>query len=100
MGALINAMASSQFEDVGMTPMQLRGELLGERETSVDRVLSRAAERGEIDGKKLTPRIADLPFALFRHEYFMTFRPVPESVIAEIVDDIFLPLVRVDNPKG
>jgi hypothetical protein len=31
---------------------------------------------------------------LLRHEMLMTLRPVPEETIAEIVDDIFLPLVR------
>jgi hypothetical protein len=39
------------------------------------------------------PRIIDLPFALFRHEMMMTLKPVPDHVLRQIVDDIFIPLV-------
>jgi hypothetical protein len=35
-----------------------------------------------------------LPVDLLRHEVLMTFKPVPTAVLAEVVDDIFLPLVR------
>ncbi|WP_328825264.1 TetR/AcrR family transcriptional regulator [Tomitella gaofuii] len=91
--ALLSVLVTSSFEDIGMSPSELRAELIGDRATSVDVILERARERGEVDAAKLTPRIADLPFALLRHEYFMTFRPVPEEVLAEIVDEIFLPLV-------
>jgi hypothetical protein len=31
---------------------------------------------------------------LARHEMLMTLKPLPDEVIREIVDDIFLPLVR------
>jgi hypothetical protein len=59
-----------------------------------DVVLARGADRGEIDRSKLTPRIASLLVDLLRHEVLMTLKPVPNAVIAEFVDDIFLPLVR------
>jgi hypothetical protein len=42
----------------------------------------------------LTPRIAQLPFDLVRHQMMMTLAPVPTDAIEEIVDTIFLPLVR------
>ena len=58
-------------------------------------VLARGVERGEIDRSKLTPRIASLLPDLLRHELMMTLRPVPNAVITEFVDDIFLPLVRI-----
>ena len=51
-------------------------------------------EPDEIDEERLTPRIATVALDLLRHEMLMTLRPVPEETIAEIVDDIFLPLVR------
>ena len=53
----------------------------------------RAAERGEIDPARLTPRIIDLPLDLFRDEMMMTLKPVPDHVLRQIVDDIFIPLV-------
>lgn len=60
----------------------------------IDDVLRRGVERGEIDPRKLTPRITSLPYDLARHELMMTMSPIPDSVIAEILDEIFLPLVR------
>ncbi|NHN90030.1 TetR/AcrR family transcriptional regulator [Acetobacter conturbans] len=57
-------------------------------------VLERAIERGEIDPARLTPRIASLPLDLARHEMMMTFQPLSDDTIREILDDIFLPLVR------
>jgi hypothetical protein len=57
-------------------------------------------DRGEIDRSKLTPRIASLLPDLLRHEVLMTLKPVPNAVIAEFVDDIFLPLVRPKPARG
>ena len=62
----------------------------------IDDILQRGIERGEIDPRKLTPRIASLPIDLARNEVMMTMKPVPDSVIAEILDEIFLPLVMRD----
>ena len=62
-------------------------------------VIGRAIERGEIDPARLTPRIASLPLDLVRHEMMMTFQPLSDDAISEIVDDIFLPLVRRDKPS-
>ncbi len=95
--ALLTALVSSHFDEIGMTPAELRAELLGSRATSVEQILARGVERGEVDPNRLTPRIVDLPFTLFRHEYMMTFRPVPVSVLAEFVDTIVLPLIRPDE---
>ena len=77
-----------------MNLADVRESMLGGRRTSVELVLQQAVERGEVDPTKLTPRIAQLPFDLYRQEFMMTFRPVPREVIEEIVDTIFLPLVR------
>lgn len=57
-------------------------------------VMGRAIERDEIDPVRITPRIASLPLDLARHEIMMTFQPLSDDTIREIVDDIFLPLVR------
>lgn len=56
-------------------------------------ILGRAAARGEARGD-ISPRVATLPIDLFRHELLVTRSPAPERVIVEIVDDVFLPLVR------
>ncbi len=59
-------------------------------------ILQRAASRGETRaGLAVTDRIASLPVALARHElFFVRSGPVPDASLAEIVDQLFLPLVR------
>ena len=57
-------------------------------------ILKRAAVRGEVRLDKITPRVASLPIDLVRHEVLLTHAPVPDTVLVEIVDDIFLPLVH------
>lgn len=84
---------SGYFLETGRTPAELRRELIGDRVTSDSVIIRRAADRGEIDPARITPRIAALPFDLFRHEVLMTQAPVPDEVIEEIVDAIALPLM-------
>lgn len=62
------------------------------------RILERGGQRGEIDPKLVTPRIAALPTDLARHEILMGLAPLSETAIDEIIDDIFLPLVRRRAP--
>jgi AcrR family transcriptional regulator len=56
-------------------------------------ILKRAADRGEARDR-ISPMVAALPTDLFRHQIFLTRTPPTEAVITEIVDDVFLPLVR------
>jgi AcrR family transcriptional regulator len=63
-------------------------------------ILTRAVDRGEIAAARLTPRIVSLPTDLARHEILMTFEPLTDEAINEIVDEIFLPLVHpTDQPS-
>ncbi|GAA3541120.1 TetR/AcrR family transcriptional regulator [Kribbella ginsengisoli] len=82
------------FQETGTSPADLRENAFQDRATGTDVILDRAAARGELDPACLTPRIRSLPFDLYRHEALMTLKPVPDDVITEIVDEIFLPLVR------
>jgi AcrR family transcriptional regulator len=93
MAALVSSMLGSYYNQTGPTPAELREAFLSPRGSAVGQVVSRAVERGEIDQDRLTPRIIDLPFDLFRNEMIMTLRPVPDHVLRQIVDDIFIPLV-------
>ncbi len=64
-------------------------------------ILTRAVDRGEIAAARLTPRIVALPTDLARHEILMTFQPLSDETIHQIVDEIFLPLVReADRPAS
>jgi AcrR family transcriptional regulator len=56
-------------------------------------ILTHAAERGDVRLDKVTPRIAALPGDLLRHELILSRGPASDAFLAEIADDIFLPLV-------
>lgn len=58
-------------------------------------IISRAVSRGEAPGAALHPRVATVAVALLRNEYVVRGYPaVPDEVLVEIVDEIYLPLIR------
>ncbi len=58
-------------------------------------MLERAVARGEAPPTAAHPRVATMPIMLLRAEYAMRGIPsVPDEVLIEIVDEVFLPLVR------
>jgi AcrR family transcriptional regulator len=59
-------------------------------------ILQRGVERGELDPRKLLPRVITVPVDLARNEIFLTLRTLSDDVIYEIIDLVFLPLVRRD----
>ena len=59
-------------------------------------ILTRGIGRGEIAAEKLTPRLAVLPFDLARHQLVLLQQPLSAQDIEEIIDRIFLPLVRAE----
>lgn len=62
----------------------------------VTTILERASQRGEARSDCITRRVASVPGDLLRHEMLITRAPAPDHVLGEIVDEIFLPLVRAD----
>lgn len=79
------------YQETGNSP----GDLLATgRARTADLLFDRAVDRGEIKPELLTERIKSLPFDLLRHEILTTFAPVPDHVLEEIVDTVFLPLVH------
>ena len=97
--ALVSSMLGSYYNQTGPTPAELREAFLSQRGSAVEQVVNRAVERGEVDPARLTPRIIDLPFDLFRNEMMMTLKPVPDHVLRQIVDDIFIPLVTTQRAQ-
>jgi AcrR family transcriptional regulator len=95
--ALVSSMLGSYYNQTGPTPAELREAFLSQRGSAVEQVVNRAVERGEVDPARLTPRIIALPFDLFRNEMMMTLKPVPDHVLRQIVDDIFIPLVTTQR---
>lgn len=58
-------------------------------------VLGRAIARGEASPEALHPRVATVAIVLLRNEFVMRGVPTaPDDVLVEIVDEVYLPLVR------
>jgi AcrR family transcriptional regulator len=83
---------SADLAAVNSRPADLRAEITNDR--TIRTIIQRGVDRGEVDPARLTPRIVALPTDLARHEMLMTLKPLSDDAIREIVDDIFLPLVR------
>jgi AcrR family transcriptional regulator len=93
LAAMMSSLLGTYYDQTGLSPADLRNEFLSGRASATDRAIGRAVGRGEIDPARLTPRIVSLPFDLWRNEVMMTLKPVPDHVLRQIVDDIFIPLV-------
>ncbi|MFD2474562.1 TetR/AcrR family transcriptional regulator C-terminal ligand-binding domain-containing protein [Amycolatopsis silviterrae] len=81
----------------GITPGQLRDQIVGDRLLPQGLIYRRAHDRGEIDLSRIPGAVLDMPLQLVRHDLVMDPAPLPPARIRSIVDDIFLPLVR---PSG
>ncbi|WP_437509428.1 TetR/AcrR family transcriptional regulator [Sorangium sp. So ce1099] len=58
-------------------------------------VLGRAVARGDARPEALHPRVATVAVVLLRNEFITRGAPsVPDSVLVEIVDEVYLPLIR------
>lgn len=58
-------------------------------------ILGRAVARGEAAPEALHPRVATVAVVLLRNEFITRGAPsVPDSVLVEIVDEVYLPLIR------
>lgn len=100
--ALVTAMTvhlGGYYQETGTSPTDLRKNLFPNRPHIPRMLLDRAIARGEIHPAVVSDRIASMPYALLQQEFFMTLKPVPNAVIEEIVDTIFLPLVRGTAPR-
>ncbi|MFF2148612.1 TetR/AcrR family transcriptional regulator [Kitasatospora sp. NPDC058190] len=64
-------------------------------------VLGRAVARGEAAPEALHPRVATVAIVLLRNEFVVRGVPTaPDDVLVEIVDEVYLPLVRRRSALG
>src|SRR5690606_15241596 len=95
---LMSVSMGDYYADSGRTFADVREHALGPRGGGpLDINLERAIARGEADAAKLTPRVRSVAVDLFRHEMLINAAPLTDEVIDEIVDEVFLPLVRPDR---
>lgn len=88
------------FRETGTSLGDLRKLILAGRGQLTAEIFERGVARGEADPAKLTPRITNLAFDLFRHELLLTFQAVPDATLVEIVDTIVLPLVAPNETSS
>ncbi|WP_022881997.1 TetR/AcrR family transcriptional regulator [Gryllotalpicola ginsengisoli] len=93
-GLLVLLQLNRYFAETGSSFADLREDFIGGRTTALAEIVARGVERGEADPARLTDRVVNVPFDLYRQELLMTLKPVPDEVIESIVDEVFLPLVR------
>ncbi|MHA6529629.1 TetR/AcrR family transcriptional regulator [Paenibacillus sp. BAC0078] len=63
-------------------------------------ILGRAEARGELSMDRISTRIMAMPVDLMRHEIFLSNETVSPETIREIIDELFLPLLRTVGLKG
>ena len=57
-------------------------------------IVRRAVERGELSPVEVPPRAARIPLDLIRNEAMVFGAPVSDETIGELVDEVYLPLLR------
>jgi AcrR family transcriptional regulator len=93
-GDILRALLASASDDPELLA-QLRHQATGDASAIWLTVLGRAVARGEAAPQALHPRAATVAIALLRNEYVTRgLATVPDSVVVEIVDEVYLPLVR------
>lgn len=92
--ALLIARMEEFGQDTGASLDELFNEVMDGHEPVMAQIMRRAIARGEVDPGKVTERILQLPTDLFWIEVVKTSRSLSEQVAEEVVDTIFLPLVR------
>jgi hypothetical protein len=89
---------SGLLADTGMSPAQIREQVMGDQLHPRRRtVYERAHARGEIDLERIPSSVLAMPFDLVRHDMLMDLEPLEPERIKSIVDDLFLPLVRAQQ---
>jgi AcrR family transcriptional regulator len=93
-GDILRALLASATDDPELLD-QLRQQATGDASAIWLTVLGRAVARGQAAPEALHPRAATVAVALLRNEYVTRgLATVPDSVLVEIVDEVYLPLVR------
>jgi Tetracyclin repressor-like, C-terminal domain len=96
---VVSAAFSGLLASSGLTPAQVREKLIADRPLWSAEIYRRAHERGEIDLDRIPRIVLSMPFDLMRHDMLMTYQPIPEERVLEIVDDVFMPLIAAASRK-
>jgi AcrR family transcriptional regulator len=92
---------SGLLADTGLSPSQARDKVLDAQQLPrVRTIYQRAHDRGELDLERIPPAVLAMPFDLARHDMLLDLKPLEPARVRSIVDDLFLPLVRLHQAGG
>ncbi len=80
--------------------LQIRRNSQGVGRRAMQEIARRAAARGEIHPASITPRRLEAAQAMLRSHFLFQGVPIPDHVIAEIVDEVVLPAFMAGPPPG
>lgn len=78
-------------------PVDMRREMYERLVSIMLDILRQGVKRGEVRSDCVTPRIAGFPIAVLRHDVVINQKAITDQDIQEVVDTLFLPLVRVQD---
>jgi AcrR family transcriptional regulator len=81
-----------------LSSMRRTSQGMGRR--TMEEVVRRAVERGEIDPDAITPRRLDAGHALLRHHFLFNGAPIPDELVVQIVDEVLVPLLTSRITQG
>ncbi|GAA1595243.1 TetR/AcrR family transcriptional regulator [Actinoplanes couchii] len=94
-GTILRSLLAAATDDPELLTLMREGSGTDAMDRAWLTMLRRAAARGEAPDAAVHPRVATTPMMLLRAEYAMRGAPTaPDEVLIEIVDEVFLPLVR------
>lgn len=93
-GLMVEYISKDGKQLMSLIPQLMRPKTESKLTSTMTAILKNAENRGEVSLEKLNPRIVSLPLDLLKFEILTTHEPVSDKTIMEIIDDIFMPLVR------
>jgi len=89
------------FVESGSSPRDVRNAALAQHGgvSSFEAIVARAVQRGEIPDLPRSSLLVNFPLDMFRHELFMTLQPMSPMKMAQILDELWLPLMRMSQPS-
>ncbi|WP_019912883.1 TetR/AcrR family transcriptional regulator [Paenibacillus sp. HW567] len=80
---------------IASLPEMMQDQTDNKLTAAIGAILQNAEKRGEIKLENVSPRVISLPANLLVYEVLTTHEPVADTTITGIIDDIFMPLVRL-----
>ncbi|WP_431921289.1 TetR/AcrR family transcriptional regulator [Amycolatopsis tucumanensis] len=91
---VLAGLMSETVRDPEVFALLLKQIAAAKHRPTFETIVRRAVARGELPPVEITPRVARVPLDLVRAEAIFHHGEIDEKTITEIVDEVFLPLLR------